>query len=119
MKRPLRIGPDRPEACPTLGYSTGEGWGWTLATSSRGRGRIYIVEVGVNGLGAARLLAGPLSPLKPAPIARCSRSPGARLIDRLCVVLATGLGISYIALPAAAGRKWTGSGFMGSIEGIL
>ena len=41
------------------------------------------------------------------------------LLDRLCVVLATGLGISYIALPAVAGRKWTGSGFMGSIEGIL
>jgi len=40
-------------------------------------------------------------------------------VDRLCVVLATGLGISYIALPAVAGRKWTGSGFMGSIEGIL
>lgn len=41
------------------------------------------------------------------------------LVDRLCVVLATGLGISYIALPAVAGRKWTGSGFMGSVEGIL
>lgn len=33
--------------------------------------------------------------------------------------MATGLGISYIALPAIAGRKWTGSGFMGSVEGIL
>lgn len=32
--------------------------------------------------------------------------------------LATGAGISYIALPAA-GRKWTGSGFLGSIEGVL
>ncbi|MDE2141075.1 MAG: phosphatidylglycerophosphatase A [Elusimicrobia bacterium] len=41
------------------------------------------------------------------------------MLDRLCVVLATGLGISYIALPAVAGRKWTGSGFMGSVEGIL
>ena len=41
------------------------------------------------------------------------------LLDRLVVALATGLGISYIALPAVAGRKWTGSGFMGSIEGIL
>jgi len=37
-------------------------------------------------------------------------------VDRVCVALATGLGISYIALPAA-GRKWTGSGFMGTIEG--
>jgi phosphatidylglycerophosphatase A len=33
--------------------------------------------------------------------------------------LATGLGISYIALPVVAGRKWTGSGFMGTVEGIL
>ena len=41
------------------------------------------------------------------------------MLDRLCVVLATGLGISYIALPAVAGRKWTGSGFMGTVEGIL
>ncbi|MDE2491682.1 MAG: phosphatidylglycerophosphatase A [Elusimicrobia bacterium] len=41
------------------------------------------------------------------------------MIDRLCVVLATGLGISYIALPAVAGRKWTGSGFMGSVEGLV
>jgi phosphatidylglycerophosphatase A len=40
------------------------------------------------------------------------------VIDRLCVALATGLGISYIALPAVAGRKWTGSGFMGSVEGV-
>jgi phosphatidylglycerophosphatase A len=41
------------------------------------------------------------------------------VLDRLSVVLATGFGISYIALPAVAGRKWTGSGFMGSVEGIL
>lgn len=40
------------------------------------------------------------------------------MIDRACVVLATGLGISYIALPAA-GRKWTGAGFLGTIEGLL
>lgn len=40
------------------------------------------------------------------------------LLDRVCVVLATGFGISYIALPAVAGRKWTGSGFMGTVEGI-
>ncbi len=33
--------------------------------------------------------------------------------------MATGLGISYIALPAIKGRKWTGSGFMGTVEGIL
>jgi phosphatidylglycerophosphatase A len=39
--------------------------------------------------------------------------------DRVCVALATGLGISYIALPTVAGRKWTGSGFMGTIEGAL
>ena len=40
------------------------------------------------------------------------------MIGRACVVLATGLGISYIALPAA-GRKWTGAGFLGTIEGLL
>lgn len=40
------------------------------------------------------------------------------MVDRACVVLATGLGISYIALPAA-GRKWTGAGFLGTIEGLL
>ncbi|OGR48114.1 MAG: hypothetical protein A2X37_08910 [Elusimicrobia bacterium GWA2_66_18] len=39
-------------------------------------------------------------------------------VDRLCVVLATGLGISYIALPAA-GRKWTGAGLLGTVEGLL
>jgi phosphatidylglycerophosphatase A len=33
--------------------------------------------------------------------------------------LATGLGISYIALPALKGRKWTGSGFMGTVEGVV
>lgn len=42
-----------------------------------------------------------------------------RPLDRACVALATGLGISYIALPTAGGRKWTGSGFMGTIEGAL
>lgn len=40
------------------------------------------------------------------------------MLDRACVVLATGLGISYIALPAA-GRKWTGAGFLGTIEGLI
>lgn len=40
------------------------------------------------------------------------------MLDRACVVLATGLGISYIALPAA-GRKWTGAGLLGTLEGLL
>lgn len=40
------------------------------------------------------------------------------MLDRLCVVLATGLGISYIALPAT-GRKWTGAGLLGTVEGML
>lgn len=40
------------------------------------------------------------------------------MLDRLCVVLATGLGISYIALPAK-GRKWTGAGLLGTVEGLL
>lgn len=39
-------------------------------------------------------------------------------LDRVCVALATGLGISYIALPAA-GRKWTGAGLLGTLEGLL
>ncbi len=33
--------------------------------------------------------------------------------------MATGFGISYIALPTKGGRKWTGSGLMGTAEGIL
>lgn len=40
------------------------------------------------------------------------------MLQKACIVLATGLGISYIALPAA-GRKWTGAGFLGTIEGLL
>lgn len=32
--------------------------------------------------------------------------------------LATGLGISYIA-PTGRGRKWTGAGFLGTVEGLL
>jgi len=32
--------------------------------------------------------------------------------------LATGLGISYIA-PTGKGRKWTGAGFLGTVEGLL
>ncbi|MEK7381696.1 MAG: phosphatidylglycerophosphatase A [Elusimicrobiota bacterium] len=40
------------------------------------------------------------------------------MLDRACVVLATGLGISYIALPAG-GRKWTGAGLLGAIEGFV
>lgn len=40
------------------------------------------------------------------------------LIDRACVRLATGLGISYIA-PAGGARKWTGAGFLGTLEGLL
>ncbi len=39
-------------------------------------------------------------------------------LDRVCVALATGLGISYIA-PSKAGRKWTGAGFLGTLEGVL
>lgn len=32
-------------------------------------------------------------------------------------MLATGMGISYIA-PTGRGRKWTGAGFLGTIEGL-
>ena len=32
--------------------------------------------------------------------------------------MATGLGISYIA-PTGRGRKWTGAGFLGTVEGLL
>lgn len=32
--------------------------------------------------------------------------------------MATGLGISYIA-PAGHGRKWTGAGFLGTVEGLM
>lgn len=39
-------------------------------------------------------------------------------MDRACVWLATGLGISYIA-PTGGGRKWTGAGFLGTVEGLL
>ena len=39
-------------------------------------------------------------------------------LERGCVALATGLGISYIA-PAGGGRKWTGAGFLGTVEGAL
>lgn len=39
-------------------------------------------------------------------------------MDRLCTWLATGLGISYIA-PTGRGRKWTGAGFLGTVEGAL
>jgi phosphatidylglycerophosphatase A len=40
------------------------------------------------------------------------------VIDRLCVILATGLGISYIVFFVIFGRKWTGSGLLGSVEGL-
>lgn len=40
------------------------------------------------------------------------------MIDRICLWLATGLGISYIA-PTGRGRKWTGAGFLGTVEGAL
>ena len=43
------------------------------------------------------------------------------LIRRACLWLATGLGISYIAPVRADGkrRKWTGAGFLGTVEGLL
>ena len=43
------------------------------------------------------------------------------LIDKTCLWLATGLGISYIAPVRAGGRgqKWTGAGFLGTVEGLL
>ena len=37
-------------------------------------------------------------------------------LDRACVALATGLGISFLA-PPWFGRKWTGAGFLGTVEG--
>ena len=40
------------------------------------------------------------------------------LTRRACLWLATGLGISYIA-PTGRGRKWTGAGFLGTVEGLL
>ena len=39
-------------------------------------------------------------------------------LERASLWLATGLGISYIA-PAGRGRKWTGAGFLGTVEGLL
>src|ERR1035437_10243355 len=36
------------EACPTLSYSTGGGWGLKSNLGKWGKGRIYSVEVGVN-----------------------------------------------------------------------
>ena len=39
-------------------------------------------------------------------------------LERTCLWLATGLGISYIA-PTGRGRKWTGAGFLGTVEGLL
>jgi len=38
-------------------------------------------------------------------------------LERASVLLATGLGISYIA-PTGRGRKWTGAGFLGTVEGL-
>jgi len=38
--------------------------------------------------------------------------------ERTSVWLATGLGISYIA-PTGHGRKWTGAGFLGTVEGLI
>lgn len=40
------------------------------------------------------------------------------MLERACLWLATGLGISYIA-PTGRGRKWTGAGFLGTVEGLL
>ena len=40
------------------------------------------------------------------------------MTERACLWLATGLGISYIA-PTGRGRKWTGAGFLGTVEGLL
>ncbi len=39
-------------------------------------------------------------------------------VERASVWLATGLGISYIA-PTGRGRKWTGAGFLGTVEGLI
>ncbi len=39
-------------------------------------------------------------------------------LDWICLQLATGLGISYIA-PSGRGKKWTGAGFLGTVEGLL
>ena len=43
------------------------------------------------------------------------------MLTRISLWLATGLGISYIAPIRADGRrrKWTGAGFLGTIEGLL
>ena len=42
-------------------------------------------------------------------------------LDRACLWLATGLGISYIApvRGIGGGRKWTGAGFLGTLEGLI
>ena len=39
-------------------------------------------------------------------------------MTRALLWLATGLGISYIA-PTGRGRKWTGAGLLGTMEGLL
>lgn len=38
-------------------------------------------------------------------------------LGRLWHFVATGARISYIALPSVGGRKWTGAGFLGTLEG--
>lgn len=39
------------------------------------------------------------------------------MVDRLWVLLATGLHISYIPVTLTGGRKWTGAGFLGTVLG--
>lgn len=39
-------------------------------------------------------------------------------LNAACAFVATGARISYIGLPSLNGRKWTGAGFLGTLEGL-
>lgn len=39
-------------------------------------------------------------------------------LGRIAVFLATGAHVGSLALPAVAGRKWTGAGFLGTLQGL-
>jgi phosphatidylglycerophosphatase A len=40
-------------------------------------------------------------------------------VDRFCALLATGFYLSYIPVTLLGKRKWSGAGFIGTLEGLL
>lgn len=40
------------------------------------------------------------------------------MVDRFCTLIATGCQISYIPFALLGRRKWTGAGFLGTLEGM-